>query len=74
MVVALEWLKEACDNNIEFSDSRQKLRALLSTTSRKTHRIAYILRDVLSMKKINSEYTEYFEAMRLYAESSLHNL
>jgi hypothetical protein len=60
IVVAWEWLIETCH---EASHSKQKLRSLLSTTSTKAHHIAYIIKDVLSMKQSNPDCTEYFEAI-----------
>lgn len=55
--IAWIWLIEIC-NNDEHLDSRQKLRALLSTTSRKVHRIAYMMKELISIKHNNGDYNE----------------
>jgi hypothetical protein len=50
--IGWEWFLEVC-NNKEDSDSKKKVRALLSTTSRRAHRIAYMIRSVILMKQNN---------------------
>lgn len=68
LIVGFEWLIQSCNENKNFD---KELKALLSTKSSKIHRIAYIIRDVVSMKKLRPEYVEYFEAITMYAKYSM---
>jgi hypothetical protein len=54
--VGWEWFIEICNN--DFSNSNQKVRALLSTTSRGAHRIAHMIRSVISMRQNNPNIFE----------------
>lgn len=69
VIIAWNWLIESCDN-YNVLDYKQKLRALLSTTSRKTHEIAYMIKHVHSMR-INPHCAEFFKSICSFAKLSL---
>lgn len=64
--VAWKWLVEACENPQE--EFKKKLRALLSTSSAKIHRIAFMISRVTGTKK---EDPDYIKAVLENAQSSL---
>lgn len=70
VIIAWNWLIESCDN-YNILDYEHKLRALLSTTSRKTHNIAYMIKNVHSMRKINPNCAEYIKSICCFAKLSL---
>lgn len=66
--ISLLWLIDACENN-ENRDFRKELRALLTTTSGKVHRIANLIRYVISLKKDDSKYSEHCDCISKYAQT-----
>lgn len=68
MKIALRWLIEACKNN-ENQDFKKELRALLSTTSNKVHKIANMIRYVISLDKNDSKSLDQCNIISLHGQA-----
>ena len=70
VIIAWKWLIDACIDN-EGKSFKQEIRALLSTSSGDVHKIANIIRHVISLKKSCYEHANYYTSVSEYAQSSI---
>ena len=70
VIIAWKWLIDACIDN-EGKSFKQEIRALLSTSSSDVHKIANIIRHVISLKKSCYEHANYYTSVSEYAQSSI---
>jgi hypothetical protein len=70
VIIAWKWLIDVCIDNDETSFT-QEIRALLATNSVEVHRIANIIRRVISLKRSCYEHPNYYTAVSQYARSSI---
>lgn len=70
IMTAWKWLIDVCidDNGKSF---KLEIRALLTTNSGEVHRIANIIRRVISLKKSCYEHVNYYTSVSVYAQSSI---
>ena len=70
VMTAWKWLIDVCDDN-KGESFKQEIRALLTTNSGEVHRIANIIRHVISLKKCCYEHSNYYTSVSEYAQSSI---
>ena len=70
IIIAWTWLIDVCIDN-DGKSFKQEIRALMSTNSGDVHRIANIIRRVISLKKSCYEHANYYISVSEYAQSSI---
>lgn len=70
IIIAWKWLNDVCNDN-DGKSFKQEIRALMSTNSGDVHRIANIIRHVISLKKSHYEHVNYYKSVSEYAHSSI---
>ena len=73
IITAWKWLIEVCIDN-KGKSFKQEIRALLTTTSGDVHKIANIIRHVISLKKSCYEHSNYYTSVSEYAQSSIERI